>query len=321
MEKIIRLGLIGKPISHSKSPDIFAGFFSGEGISDAQYQLFELNNIGELPQLIAQNPLLGGFNVTIPYKKEVFQYLDEVDPKAKAIGAVNTVKIIRNSTDVSNTYPPKKDARNIKYGIELTNEPGPIVESEIESNLQLIGYNTDFDGFEFALKSLPHQQFDCAYVLGTGGSSKAVAAVLTSCQIPFKKVSRNLKEGINSINQIYSASFEPNFTTKEIKGIADEFSNSQFNFRTINYEEFLNSEFQENTLIINTTPLGMWPNVDSCAPIPWNKLPQSTQFIDLVYNPQETQLLREAKMRGLIGINGLSMLQKQAEKAWEIFKK
>jgi shikimate 5-dehydrogenase len=49
MEKIIRLGLIGKPISHSKSPDIFAGFFSGEGISDAQYQLFELNHIGELP--------------------------------------------------------------------------------------------------------------------------------------------------------------------------------------------------------------------------------------------------------------------------------
>jgi len=288
MEKIIRLGLIGKPISHSKSPDIFAGFFSGEGISDAQYQLFELNHIGELPQLIAQNPLLGGFNVTIPYKKEIFQYLDEVDPKAKAIGAVNTVKIIRKSTDVSNTHPPKNDVRNMEYGIESINEPGTILGSKIESNVQLIGYNTDFDGFEFALKSLPHQHFEQAYILGTGGSSKAVAAVLTNCQIPFKKVSRNLKEGNNS---------------------------------TLSYEEFLNSEFTENTLIINTTPLGMWPDVESCPSIPWNKLPKSTQFIDLVYNPQETQLLIEAKLHGLFGINGLSMLQKQAEKAWEIFKK
>jgi shikimate dehydrogenase len=321
MEKIIRLGLIGKPISHSKSPDIFAGFFSGEAISDAQYQLFELNHIGELPQLIAQNPLLGGFNVTIPYKKEIFQYLHAIDPKAQAIGAVNTVKIIRNSTDASNTHPPKNDARNMEYGIESTNEPGSIVESKIESNVQLIGYNTDFDGFEFALKSLPCQQFEYAYILGTGGSSKAVAAVLTNCQIPCKKVSRDLKEGNNSINQSFRASSEQNCTTKEIKGIFEEFSNSVFNIRTINYEEFLNSEFQENTLIINTTPLGMWPDVESCSPIPWNRLPQSTQFIDLVYNPQETQLLKEAKMRGLKGINGLSMLQTQAEKAWEIFKK
>ena len=320
MEKIIRLGLIGKPISHSKSPDIFTGFFSGEGISDAQYQLFELNHIGELPQLIAQNPLLGGFNVTIPYKKEIFQYLHAIDPKAQAIGAVNTVKIIRNSTNASNTHPPKNDARNMEYGIESTNEPGTILESKIESNVQLIGYNTDFDGFEFALKSLPHQHFEQAYILGTGGSSKAVAAVLTNCQIPFKKVSRNLKEGNNSINQSFRASSEQNCNSKVIKGIL-EFSNSESNIRTINYEEFLNSEFPENTLIINTTPLGMWPNVDSCAPIPWNKLPKTTQFIDLVYNPQETQLLKEAKLRGLFGINGLTMLQKQAEKAWEIFKK
>ncbi len=321
MEKIIRLGLIGKPIFHSKSPEIFAGFFSGEGISDAQYQLFELNHIDELPDLIAKNPLLGGFNVTIPYKTEIFKYLSRIDPKAEAIGAVNTVKIIRNPLNEYNSHPPKNDARNIEYGIESTNEPGSILGSKIESNVQLIGYNTDFDGFEFALKSLPHQNFEQAYILGTGGSSKAVAAVLTNCQIPFKKVSRNLKEGNNSINQSVRASSEQNCNSKEIKGILDEFSKSEFNISTIRYEEFLNSEFPENTLIINTTPLGMWPEVESCPPIPWNKLPKSTQFIDLVYKPQETQLLKEVKLRGLLGINGLSMLQNQAEKAWEIFKK
>ncbi len=269
MEKIIRLGLIGKPISHSKSPEIFAGFFSGEGISDAQYQLFELNHIDELPDLIAQNPLLGGFNVTIPYKTEIFKYLSRIDPKAEAIGAVNTVKIIRNPLNEYNSHPPKNSLTSIDSGIEL------------------IGFNTDFDGFDHTINVLPDPNISEAYILGTGGSSKAVAAVLGSRNIPFKFVSRHIEgESENSVN----------------------------------YSDFESTEFKSNTLIINTTPLGMWPNVDSCPPIPWHQLPSSTQFIDLVYNPEETLLIKSAKQHHLFAINGRLMLQKQAESAWEIFK-
>jgi len=88
-----KFGLIGYPLSHSFSKKYFTEKFEKEGITDAQYELFPIESIKELPALLANEPDLVGLNVTIPYKEQVIPYLDELDPKAEAIGAVNTILI------------------------------------------------------------------------------------------------------------------------------------------------------------------------------------------------------------------------------------
>lgn len=152
------LGLIGNPVEHSRSPQIFERFFSAEGYSHAQYHLFPLKSVQELTDLISSNPDLMGFNVTIPFKQDILSLLHFTSPEALSIGAINTVKIIRNSE--SETY-------------------------------ELHGYNTDYFGFEASLKDLP-QKPQKAIVIGTGGSSKAVTAVLKAHDIPFSYVSRSM---------------------------------------------------------------------------------------------------------------------------------
>ena len=88
-----KFGLIGYPLSHSLSKKYFTNKFEKEGIKDAEYELYPLESIKDLPNLIASNPDLVGLNVTIPYKEQVISLLDALDPKAKVIGAVNTIKI------------------------------------------------------------------------------------------------------------------------------------------------------------------------------------------------------------------------------------
>ena len=89
-------GLIGYPLGHSFSRKFFTEKFEKEGI-DAQYLNFEIPSIEEFPEIIKNNPKLRGLNVTIPYKQQVMQYLDEISEEAKAIGAVNVVRIERPS--------------------------------------------------------------------------------------------------------------------------------------------------------------------------------------------------------------------------------
>ena len=141
-------GLIGKPLGHSYSAVFFNEKFDKEHI-DARYDLYPLDSIGLLPALIESHPMLRGLNVTIPYKVEVMQYLDSLSDEAKGIGAVNVVKITRDSGKVS-----------------------------------LKGFNSDAYGFtesfkhivEEAGKSLPADAGNAplALVLGTGGASKAI---------------------------------------------------------------------------------------------------------------------------------------------------
>lgn len=148
-----KFGLIGYPLSHSFSKKYFTNKFEKESITDAEYELFPIETIEELPKLIADNPDLVGLNVTIPYKEHVIPLLDALEPKAEAIGAVNTIKI----------------------------EDG-----------KLIGYNTDYHGFKNSLikfigaNELPSK----ALILGTGGASKAVKATLEDLNIQFQFVSR-----------------------------------------------------------------------------------------------------------------------------------
>ena len=150
-------GLIGLTVSHSFSKTYFEEKFFREGLRDHTYQLFPLATIEEIETLFRETEGLSGLNVTLPYKESVIKFLDEIDPEAERIGAVNVIKVI--------------DGKHI-------------------------GYNTDAAAFTETLKKwLPEKSKFKALILGTGGASKAVQEALTNMKITFKTVSRSKENG------------------------------------------------------------------------------------------------------------------------------
>lgn len=147
-----KYGLIGFPLTHSFSKSYFSEKFRKEGITDCQYDLYELPEIQSFPALLVKEPELVGLNVTIPYKQQVIPYLDRLDPACKEIGAVNCIKI---------------------------------------TPLELIGYNTDYFGFKTSLSNWIGEERPGALILGTGGASRAVAQALNDLHIPFLRISRS----------------------------------------------------------------------------------------------------------------------------------
>lgn len=144
-------GLVGKSLKHSFSKKYFEEKFEKLNFP-FQYLNFELKSIDEIKDVFSNHPDLIGFNVTIPYKEDIIPFLDKLSPKAKAIGAVNCVKIIEDG--------------------------------------QLMGYNTDAHGFKKSFESLLKPSHKKALILGTGGASKAVAFALDEMKIPYTFVSR-----------------------------------------------------------------------------------------------------------------------------------
>jgi shikimate dehydrogenase len=242
-------GLIGYPLGHSFSQQYFSEKFMREGITDAQYELFPIPVIGDLEQVLREQPALCGLNVTIPYKELVLPYLQELDETARAVGAVNCIRI--------------REGR-------------------------LTGFNTDVYGFEQSLRHSLGQpvQSARALILGTGGASKAVAFVLRKMGIEYQFVSRK----------------------------ADAESG------WLNYDELRELDWSEYHLVVNTTPLGTYPKTDGCPDLPFEKLSAQHLVFDLVYNPPQTVLLRNASEQNARVQNGLEMLQLQAEKAWDIWQ-
>ena len=236
-----QFGLIGYPLSHSFSPGYFATKFEALGIEDAEYKLYPIAEIGLVKGLL--DGKLEGINVTIPYKEQVIPFLDELDPEAAGIGAVNTIKI--------------KNGRSI-------------------------GYNTDVYGFEQSLLAIcPEGLPRKALILGTGGASKAVKYSLEKHGVKFMIVSR-------SKGDIYYK----NLTKKIIK---------------------------EHLLIVNTTPLGMYPNISESPAIPYEHIGRDHVLYDLIYNPTKTMFLENGEINGARIKNGHDMLKLQAERAWEIW--
>lgn len=245
-EIIKQLGLIGKPLSHSFSKSYFAEKFHRQGISGYDYQLFELQSIDEFLPLIKKWPNLIGLNVTIPYKKAVIPFMDELSNEAKTIGAVNVIKV----------------------------ESG-----------KLSGYNSDYYGFQTSLFNwLPRDWQGKALILGTGGASLAVIAVLRDKNIPFKLVSR------------YSGS-------------------DLITYHQVQTEELIRT----HELIINTTPLGMHPNTEAAPDLDYTSIGADHFLFDLVYNPETTRFMHKGLEQGAQVKNGLEMLELQAEKSWEIW--
>lgn len=251
-------GLIGYPLGHSFSKQYFTQKFEKEGIEDARYELFPIPEIGQLTDLLREYPDLCGLNVTIPHKQAVLPFLHGLDETARGVGAVNVIKI---------------------------------------ENGRLTGYNSDVYGFEHSLidwldvlnivkkeTERPNPTL-FAFVLGTGGASKAVAYILQKRQIPFTFVSRQ-------------PSGENHASYGSLK-------------KRIPKDGFC--------LWINTTPVGAYPKTDQMPDLPPDLLDARHLVYDLVYNPPETLLLRRAAERGASVKNGLEMLYLQAERAWEIW--
>ena len=245
-------GLIGYPLGHSFSRKFFTEKFATEGI-DAQYLNFEIPSIEEFPEIIKNNPTLRGLNVTIPYKQQVMQYLDDISEEAKAIGAVNVVKCQM---------------------------------STVNCQLHLTGYNSDVIGFVESIKPLLKPHHKKALILGTGGASKAIRYGLEK-KLGMKTlfVSRSAREGM------------------------------------ITYEEVTAEVLKEYEVIVNCSPVGMYPHVDECPALPYEALNENNLLYDLVYNPLETLFMKKGAAQGATVKNGLEMLHLQAIASWDFWEK
>ena len=236
----LRLGLIGKPLGHSWSPEIH------KYLTGADYKLWEIDE-SELLDFMKKREF-DGINVTIPYKTAVIEYLDEIDEAADRMGAVNCVV--------------NRDGR-------------------------LKGYNTDYIGLLRMMKRMDGPDAACgdvhrkAVILGTGGASKAAEEACRKLGIHFEKVSRSEREGC--------------ITYEELKRRAKEFE-----------------------LLINATPVGMYPNEDE-VPVDIRQFGRLRQVVDIVANPVRTRLCYEAEQSGIPAAGGLEMLVYQALAAEEIF--
>lgn len=239
-------GLIGFPLSHSFSKKYFTEKFEKEGIKNARYELFEIDELSKLKTILSdhQSELIG-LNVTIPFKQEVIPYLDELDAAAAEIGAVNVIKL--------------------KEG-------------------KLIGYNSDYFGFKSSLEVFLCGARPKALILGTGGASKAVAQALKDLGIAYQYVSRTPSDTSIAYHQV---------------------------------QDFL----EDYKLIINTSPLGMYPQLDTCPDLPYTMLEESHFLYDLVYNPEETLFMKKGRAQGAQALHGMQMLIGQAEKAYEIWER
>lgn len=240
-------GLIGYPLTHSFSQNYFNQKFRNENI-DAEYVNFEIPDIGDLMEVISENPNLHGLNVTIPYKEQVIPYLDEIDEDAAQIGAVNVIKFIRNKNSVI-----------------------------------FKGYNSDIIGFCDSIAPLLTPNRNKALILGTGGAAKAVYHGLKKLGVEPVYVSRNKQEGM------------------------------------LTYGELSNDIMAEYKVIVNTTPLGMYPRMDECPNIPYQCLTTEHLCYDLLYNPDVTLFMKRAEENGAEVKNGLEMLLLQAFAGWNIW--
>lgn len=231
--------LIGYPLGHSMSASYFSEKFAREGI-DAEYSPLPMERAEDILPHCAK---LSGFNVTIPHKQAIIPLLAEISEEAKAVGAVNCVKVTPQG---------------------------------------LVGYNTDVIGIRKSLEGVTLKGAK-AIVLGTGGASKAVQYVLREGGAEVAVVSRS-------------------------QGAAD-----------LTYENLNEELIASCDIIVNTTPLGMFPNVENAPEIPYSALSSKQTLFDCVYNPRITKFLRLGAEQGAHTIDGLTMFYAQAEASWEIW--
>ena len=239
----LRAGLLGEHLSHSFSPQIHKALVGNR----YTYEIYE-RDPADLEAFIKGNEW-DTLNVTIPYKKAVMPYLDEISPEARRIGAVNTVTRLPDG--------------------------------------RLRGDNTDYFGFERTLRAC-----GCditgkkALVLGNGGAAATAVTVLTDMGAEVILLGRN---------------------GKSVGGISPE------------PYEGIYERHPDASVVVNCTPVGMYPQLVGRSPIELKKLPHVEAVFDMVYNPARTALIQEAMGLGIPAYNGLLMLVAQAKRAAELF--
>ncbi len=245
MNQLLKYGLIGKRLDYSFSKNYFTRKFEQEGIH-AEYKNLAIESLDAIREIISQNQL-SGFNVTIPYKEKIFDYLDDVSETARTIGAVNCVQIMPDD--------------------------------------YWVGHNTDCIGFELSLLTLLDRARPKAMIFGSGGTSQAVKFVLQQLGIDYISVSRH-----DYLDYVL-------------------------------YEQLNEEYMQEYKLLINTTPLGTFPDIDSCVDIPYEFISPEHFCFDVVYNPDKSKFLTLAQDKSAKIKNGQAMLELQADESWKIWTK
>ena len=257
-----QLGIIGNPVAHSLSPIMHNEAFRHQRMN-CVYSAFPVAP-EDLRAAIEGVRALGflGVNVTIPHKEAVLEYLDEVAPTARQVGAVNTI----------------------------VNRSG-----------RLIGYNTDGWGFISSLEEAGVKPAGRpAVVLGAGGAARAVAVHLALA-------------GVRSLTITNRTLSRAEALAEAVRKVAPELP-----IRAVQAQSQAERQaLTEDGLVVNCTSLGMHPETGGTPVAEINLLPQNAVVYDTVYVPEETRLLKEARMRGLTAIGGLGMLVHQGACAWE----
>ena len=260
--EIKNFGIIGYPVGHSLSPQIYMATFAAAGLRNYSYIPLEIHPAKLYFAVEGLRSLdFRGFNVTIPHKTNILKYLDAIDSDAMVIGAVNTV----------------------------VNDGG-----------MLTGYNTDVSGFLAALAEASFLPGDCnAVVLGAGGAARAILWGLCKKRAEYITIgARNQQRA-----QALANDFLPYGQVEGLDWHSDEFK----------------EVMQTADILINTTPLGMFPNMDDMPPIDLKLLPEGALVYDIVYNPAETKLLRLAKELGYPTLSGMSMLLLQGKESYRLY--
>lgn len=241
-------GILGRPVAHSLSPVMHNAAFRHLGIN-AVYVAFPVTDLAQA--LSGLRGLgIGGVSVTIPFKEEIIPLLDELDPQAAAIGAVNTVV--------------NRDGR-------------------------LTGYNTDWLGAMTALRAKISLKGRHVLILGAGGASRAIA---------YGIIQKGARVSLTDVDQARAAAL-----VKDLGGEAIP----------------LNTLGDcPATILVNATPVGMTPDLDG-IPIDPDRLGRFEVVMDIVYQPLQTRLLREAEAHGTATIDGLQMLIHQATAQFELW--
>ncbi|WP_404453098.1 shikimate dehydrogenase [Virgibacillus necropolis] len=260
-----RFGLIGYPIKHSLSPWIHEKFLQKAGLQ-GNYSLYEINTNESFADKFAdkieelKNENLNGFNVTVPYKKTIIPFLDEVDKEAEAIGAVNTV---------------------------------------ICKNGKWIGYNTDGNGYLRSLiKAFPTVGQDKnlkILILGAGGAARGILYTLSINGFQHIDLANRTEESARALKELYELDNTSLLSLKEAENVMEKYD-----------------------LIIQTTSVGM-KSIEGNTIVSINRLSEKNIVSDIIYQPVETNLLRNAKNAGARIHYGHTMLLYQAQYAFELW--
>ena len=241
-------GVIGNPVRHSLSPALHNAAFSATSLN-AVYLAFETEDIEECLKGIRAFGIKGA-SITIPFKTRVMPFLDEIDPLAERIGAVNTI----------------------------VNDCG-----------RLKGFNTDATGALKALEDKIKLPGMTCLIIGAGGAARAIGFMLKKQGAAVWIANRSRKRG-EALAVSLGCPFIPLDEIREAKG----------------------------DLLVQTTSVGMYPDIDQC-PVPENILKQGMVVMDIVYHPHETRLLKLARDRGCLTINGVDMLLYQGAEQFRLW--